>query len=50
MTDSKRNDWLRILLVTGVSLAVGMASITSQSLWTDEGSSAFRALMPGFKE
>jgi hypothetical protein len=41
---------LRVLLLIFVSLAVGLAAITSQSLWMDEGSAAFKALMPTLKD
>ncbi|QTN32163.1 hypothetical protein HZ994_07410 [Akkermansiaceae bacterium] len=32
-----------------LALAVGAAAITKQSFWMDEGSAAFKALMPDFK-
>lgn len=33
-----------------LALAVGLVAISSQSLWMDEGSTAFKALMPTFKD
>ncbi len=40
---------LRVLLLIVISVAVGLAAITHQSLWMDEGSSAFKSLMPTIK-
>jgi hypothetical protein len=37
---------LRLILLTVVTLAVGLAAITHQSFWMDEGGTAFKALMP----
>jgi len=44
-----RNPWLHATALGFVALAVGMAAITSQSLWMDEGSAAFKAIIPDFK-
>jgi hypothetical protein len=41
---------LHALVVSVAALAVGLAAISQQSLWMDEGSTAFKALMPTFKE
>jgi hypothetical protein len=43
-------DTIRILLLTLAAIAVGLAAITTQSLWMDEGSGAFKALIPDFKD
>lgn len=40
----------RNLLLILASMVVGLAAITHQSLWMDEGSGAFKALMPTLKE
>lgn len=45
-----KRDTTRVLSLGLMALAVGAAAITSQSLWMDEGSAAFKALMPTFKE
>ena len=47
---SDKQDFLCATLLTLVSIAVGLAAITHQSLWMDEGSAAFKALMPTFKD
>lgn len=39
-----------MLLLIVAALVVGLAAITHQSLWMDEGSGAFKALMPTLKE
>jgi hypothetical protein len=41
---------IRICLTTTAALLIGMAAITRQSLWMDEGGTAFRALMPTLEE
>ena len=41
---------LRPILLTAVTTLVGLAAITTQSLWMDEGSGAFKALIPDFKD
>ena len=41
---------LRLSLLTVVTIAVGLAAITHQSLWMDEGGTAFKALMPSLGE
>ncbi len=43
-------DLVRTLLLICVSILVGLAAITTQSLWMDEGSGAFKALIPNFKD
>ncbi len=40
---------IRILLLSIAAMVVGAAAITQQSLWMDEGSGAFKALIPDFK-
>ena len=45
-----KRETLRIFLITVVSILVGLAAITTQSLWMDEGSGAFKALIPDFKD
>jgi hypothetical protein len=45
-----KRDSIRILLLTLAAIAVGLAAITTQSLWMDEGSGAFKALIPDFKD
>ncbi|MGE9269160.1 MAG: hypothetical protein ACQKBU_00010 [Verrucomicrobiales bacterium] len=37
------------MIWTLVSLVVGCAAISRQSLWMDEGATAFRALMPNLE-
>lgn len=44
-----RKAWYPITLALLASV-VGLAAITHQSLWMDEGSTAFKALMPTFKD
>lgn len=41
---------IRICLTAAAAILVGMAAITRQSLWMDEGGTAFRALMPTLGE
>lgn len=41
---------IHALMVSVLALAVGAAAISRQSLWMDEGSTAFKALMPTFKD
>lgn len=48
--NTQSRDWLRLVVLAAIALAVGLAAITSQSLWMDEGSAAFKALMPTFKD
>jgi hypothetical protein len=51
MTSSTRNrDLLSVLLLAVVTLGIGAAAITHQSLWIDEGGPAFKSLMPTFKD
>ena len=40
----------RTVLLIAIACAVGLLAITSQSLWMDEGSAAFKALLPTYKE
>lgn len=49
-SSSNPRDPLRIALLALATLGVGLAAITHQSLWMDEGSGAFKALMPTLKE
>ncbi len=44
-----RNQWLHATALAVLALAVGMVAITSQSFWMDEGSAAFKAIIPDFK-
>ncbi|GAA5128503.1 hypothetical protein JIN84_02085 [Luteolibacter yonseiensis] len=44
-----RHTWYPIVLGLLATL-VGLCAITQQSLWMDEGSTAFKALMPTFKD
>lgn len=48
MVSVSNNGWRgwRLWALVLVTLVVGAAAITRQSLWMDEGSSAFKALMP----
>ena len=39
----------RLILLVAVTVAVGLAAITRQSLWMDEGSAAFKACLPTLK-
>lgn len=41
---------LRICATAAAAILVGMAAISSQSLWMDEGGTVFRAMMPNFEE
>lgn len=52
MTESRihNHQAVRALVLALLAMAVGMAAISHQSLWMDEGSTAFKALMPSFKE
>lgn len=57
MTDSSAtiparslNGVFYIILLIAISLSVGLAAITHQSLWMDEGGGAFKALMPTLDE
>ena len=43
-------DTIRLVLLTLAAIAVGLAAITTQSLWMDEGSGAFKALIPNFRD
>lgn len=43
-------DTLHILRITLAAIAVGLAAISTQSLWMDEGSGAFKALIPNLKD
>lgn len=45
-----KRDTLRIVVLTLAATVVGLAAITNQSLWMDEGSGAFKALNPNFKD
>ncbi|MEO7101645.1 MAG: hypothetical protein ABI162_20005 [Luteolibacter sp.] len=48
--ETRNNHILHLTLLIAVTVIVGLAAITNQSLWMDEGSSAFKALMPTFKD
>jgi len=47
---TKTRDLLSILLLAVVTLGIGAAAITHQSLWIDEGGPAFKSLMPTIKD
>lgn len=49
LTSKRDIRMLHVSLLVAISLVVGLALITRQSLWMDEGSSAFKALMPTWK-
>jgi hypothetical protein len=40
---------VKILLLASFSVIIGLAAITSQSLWMDEGGMVFKALLPNFQ-
>jgi len=50
LSPTKTRDSIRIILLVLLAFGVGLAAITTQSLWMDEGSGAFKALMPNFKD
>jgi hypothetical protein len=43
-------DLMRVVVLSLMALIVGAAAITHQSFWMDEGSTAFKALMPTFSD
>ncbi|MEO5917124.1 MAG: hypothetical protein ABIS50_23040 [Luteolibacter sp.] len=45
-----KREFTRPLLLAFIALIVGLCAITSQSLWMDEGSGAFKALMPNIRD
>lgn len=45
----QKRDTIRVVLLTLAAILVGLAAITTQSLWMDEGCGAFKALIPDFK-
>ena len=50
MTSQPSKSFLAPLALAAISIAVGLAAITHQSFWMDEGCIAFRSLMPSVKE
>lgn len=46
----RKTGFFRVFLLAIAGLAVGAAAISRQSLWMDEGSVAFKSLMPTFKD
>lgn len=47
---SQRQDFFYTILLAAITLSLGLAAITHQSLWMDEGGGAFKALMPTLNE
>jgi hypothetical protein len=45
-----QHDRVRVAFLSALALGVGLAAITHQSLWIDEGGPAFKSLMPTFKD
>jgi hypothetical protein len=45
-----KRDLIRVAILSVVAVVVGLAAISHQSLWIDEGGPAFKSLMPTFKD